>query len=415
MKITIIIDWQVKVIYNYSLMNFYDLQIQIGYCKTCFDCDACLHHDLENQGEIVNVAKTEKSENDDEESKNDENQNVSNEQNVIEEKAPPNKISSSPVIINQITQDEEIAKALHERSNLGRGMRNLTKIAVSRDINELMFTLMKQNMIIGQSFNISTIPNYEMQFTRTMHYKHTPIDNDKRLYFKIDNIISTHPTITLSQETISFFTKPKIIYHWSLYSGLCSNQVLNKNTQLLFPCVLRDEKSTNFSSHLLQDDDYIAITWMITRCETARCDILLMNWGNKEFTIVGKMHKATFGSSFQFLKDKVPLVNIPFDLNEVANQSNKYFEDNRYYYDQERYPTIDRNTKYFRSQMEVIEKKAALDAKSESNTNLTNNNTPKLNALTSPYALKNKSSSSSNNKAKKADKNIQRVQRSRTH
>ena len=92
-------------------------------------------------------------------------------------------------------------------------MRNLTKIAVSRDLNELMFTLMKQNMIIGQSFNISTIPNYEIQFTRNMHYKHTPIDNDKRLYFKIDNIISTHPTITLSQETISFFTKPKIIYH----------------------------------------------------------------------------------------------------------------------------------------------------------------------------------------------------------
>ena len=68
-------------------------------------------------------------------------------------------------------------------------------------------------------------------------------------------------------------------------------------------------------------------------------------------------------SSFQFLKDKVPLVNIPFDLNEVANQSNKYFEDNRYYYDQERYPTIYRNTKYFRSQMDDIEKKAALDVK----------------------------------------------------
>ena len=91
-------------------------------------------------------------------------------------------------------------------------MRNLTKIAVNRDINELMFTLMKQNMIIGQSFNISIIPNYEIKFIRTMHHKHTAIDNDKRLYFKIDNIIATIPTITLSQETISFFTKPKIIY-----------------------------------------------------------------------------------------------------------------------------------------------------------------------------------------------------------
>ena len=93
-------------------------------------------------------------------------------------------------------------------------MRNLTKIAVNRDINELMFTLMKQNMIIGQSFNISIIPNYEIKFIRTMHHKHTAIDNDKRLYFIIDNIISTHPTIKLSQETILFFTKPKIIYHW---------------------------------------------------------------------------------------------------------------------------------------------------------------------------------------------------------
>ena len=125
-----------------------------------------------------------------------------------------------------------------------------------------------------------------------------------------------------------------VFYHWSLYSGLCSNQVMNKNTQLFFPCVLRDEKSTNFSSHLLQNDDQIAITWMITRCETAQCDILLMIWGNKEFTIVSKTKQSMYGSSFQFLKDKVSLVNIPFDLNEVANQFNKYFEDNRYYYDQ---------------------------------------------------------------------------------
>ena len=372
----------------------------------------------------MNVANTKKSENDDkdnendennddEETENDESQNVSNEQNVIEEKAQPNKNSSSSVTINQITQDEEIAKALHERSNLGRGMRNLTKTAVSRDINELMFTLMKQNMIIGQSFNISTIPNYEIQFTRIMHYKHTPIDNDKRLYFKIDNIISTHPTITLSQETISFFTKPKIIYHWSLYSGLCSNQVMNKNTQLLFPCVLRDEKSMNFSSHFLQDDDYIAITWMITRCETARCDILLMNWGNKEFTILGKTKQSMYGSSFQFLKDKVPLVNIPFDLNEVANQSNKYFEDNRYYYDQERYPTIDRNTKHFRAQMELFEKKSTLDAKSQDNAKLRNNNTPNCDAVSSPNVLNNQSSSSSNSKTKKVNKNIKEVQRPR--
>ena len=75
---------------------------------------------------------------------------------------------------------------------------------------------------------------------------------------------------------------------------------------------------------------------MITRCESARCDILLMNWGNKQFTIVGKAKQATVGSSFQFLKDEVPFVDVPFDLNEVANRSNKYFEDNRYYYDQER-------------------------------------------------------------------------------
>ena len=282
-------------------------------------------------------------------------------------------------------------------------MRNLTKIAVNRDINELMFTLMKQNMIIGQSFNISIIPNYEMKFIRTMHHKHTAIDNDKRLYFKIDNIISTHPTIKLSQETILFFTKPKIIYHWSLYSGLCTNQVLNKNTQILLPCVLRDEKSMNFNSHLLQDDDHIAITWMITRCESARCDILLMNWGSKQFTIVGKTKQATAGSSFQFLKDKVPLVNVPFDLNEVANRSNKYFEDNRYYYDQERYPTIDRDTKYFRAQMESIEKKSTLNTKSKDN----------FDALTSPNDVKNQGSSSSNSKKKKANKSMKQVQRSR--
>ena len=81
----------------------------------------------------MNVANTKKSENDDkdnendennddEETENDESQNVSNERNVIEEKSQPNKISSSSVTINQITQDEEIAKALHERSNLGRGI-----------------------------------------------------------------------------------------------------------------------------------------------------------------------------------------------------------------------------------------------------------------------------------------------------
>ena len=89
------------------------------------------------------------------------------------------------------------------------------------------------------------------------------VANQSNRYFEDHRYYYDHeryPTITLSQETISFFTKPKIIYHWSLYSGLCSNQVLNKNTQLLFACVLRDVKSTNFSSHLLQDDDYIAIT-----------------------------------------------------------------------------------------------------------------------------------------------------------
>jgi len=349
--------------------------------------------------EDVNIkAKTDKNE-------TDENTNVSNERNLVEEKETQDEEKAKAY---QITQDEEIAKALYEQSNLGRGMRNLTKIAVSRDANELMFTLMKQNMIIGQSFNVSIIPYYETEFTRIMHYKHTSIDNDKKLYFKIDNIKTIHPAITLSQKTISFFTKPKIIYHWSLYSGYCSNQVLNRNNQLLLPCALRDEKSVNLSSHLLQDDDYIAIFWMLTRCETARCDILLMNWGNKEFTVVGKMKQATFGSSFQFLKDKVPLVNVPFDLNEIAAQCNKYFEDNRYYYDQKRYPTIDRDTKYFRSQMDLIEQKAALDVKSKSSVNLTSNNALTLDALTSPDALKNQSSSSSNSKPKTNKNNIQR-------
>ena len=47
--------------------------MQIGYCKTCFDCDACLHHELEKQEEIVTVANTEKSENDDKDNENDEN------------------------------------------------------------------------------------------------------------------------------------------------------------------------------------------------------------------------------------------------------------------------------------------------------------------------------------------------------
>jgi hypothetical protein len=367
----------------------------------------------------MNKAETEENESDENaiDIESDENVNVSNEIKLNDKNATEDEETATQDEEKekdfQITQDEEIAKALRDRSNLGRGMRNLTKFAVSRDTNELMFTLMKQNMIIGNSFDISIIPNYEMKFTRIIHYKHTPIDNDKRLYFKIDNIISTHPTIILNQETISFFTKPKIVYHWSLYSGLCSNLVLNKNTQLLFPCVLRDEKSINFSSHLLQDDDYIAITWMITRCETARCDVLLMNWGNKEFTILGKMKHASYSSTFQFLKDKVPLVNVPFDLNEVAYQSNKYFEDNRYYYDQERYPTIDKNTKNFRAQKDLIEKKSTSVTKSQDNVNLTKTNTRKFDAMTSPNVSKNQNSSSSNSKTKKAKTIIRREERKR--
>ena len=97
------------------------------------------------------------------------------------------------------------------------------------------------------------------------------------------------------------------------------------------------------------------------------------------------------------------MVNVPFDLNEVANRSNKYFEDNRYYYDQERYPTIDRDTKYFRAQMESIEKKSTLNTKSKDN----------FDALTSPNDLKNQGSSSSNSKKKKANKSMKQVQRSR--
>jgi hypothetical protein len=160
----------------------------------------------------MNKAETEESETDEnvnvkaktEESETDENVNVSNERNLVEEKETQDEEKAKAY---QITQDEEIAKALYEQSNLGRGMRNLTKIAVSRDANELMFTLMKQNMIIGQSFNVSIIPYYETQITRIMHYKHTSIDNEKKLYFKIDNIISSHAAITLSQKTISFFCK----------------------------------------------------------------------------------------------------------------------------------------------------------------------------------------------------------------
>jgi acetoin utilization deacetylase AcuC-like enzyme len=58
--------------------------------------------------------------------------------------------------------------------------------------------------------------------------------------------------------------------------------------------------------------------------------------------------------------------------------------------------------------MDDIETKAALDVKSKSNINLTNNNTSNLDTLTSPYVLKNQSSSSSNSKSKTNTNNIQR-------
>ena len=51
------------MLYYYSWMNFNDLKILIGYCKTYFECNDSLHHDFENQGENEK-AETKESETD---------------------------------------------------------------------------------------------------------------------------------------------------------------------------------------------------------------------------------------------------------------------------------------------------------------------------------------------------------------
>ena len=177
-----------------------------------------------------------------------------------------------------------ISKSIHSLTNERRSQRS-SKKGNERSINEMMQQIMQQNEKPGSVFDISIIPNCQSFYMRVMHDDQTLISTDKRLYFKLTHLNCQMESEKLEAATISFFTNTKTLYHWSIYHGICFNRPQSKPSNLLLPCVLRDE-NLNDNSNFLIDSDDIMVFWMVTRCATKRCDCLIINSKSKQVEII---------------------------------------------------------------------------------------------------------------------------------
>lgn len=239
-----------------------------------------------------------------------------------------------------------ISKSIHSLTNERRSQRS-SKKGNERSTNEMMQQIMQQNEKPGSVFDISIIPNCQSFYMRVMHDDQTLISTDKRLYFKLTHLNCQMESEKLEAATISFFTNTKTLYHWSIYHGVCFNRPQSKPSNLLLPCVLRDE-NLNENSNFLIDSDDIMVFWMVTRCATKRCDCLIINSKSKQVEIIGDFGGIKRPSA-QYLSSRIPMMNITLDLNEVAKIAHQYLESNFFYYNPERFPLIHMNTKNFKA------------------------------------------------------------------